>query len=125
MNKSSIFLFAAIVTYSGICFLLKQNLFLLPQVSVEKYLKHSSDLDAESKLAAGIKINLSTADQYQLELIPQLNSPLAQDILAAKSEITLNAQSLNDKNQFRALLNIKGIGPKKAVLFTDFLELQK
>jgi len=79
--------------------------------------------DAESRLAAGQRIDLCRAGVYELERIPGISDTLAFGILKQKRRILHAAAALPAERRREALLLVKGIGKARARKFGMYLSL--
>ena len=107
-----IFVLGAVMLFSSFS---KINLY---QTDIIKAL---TSADTESRFAAGLKVNLSEIDRYDLELIPGIPQESSDEIMLRRLEIILKAISLPTTRQHEAFQLIKGIGPEKAKLLANFL----
>lgn len=65
-------------------------------------------------MACGQRIFFSSADLYELELVPGFSDNLAGGILSKRDEIARKAKLLASGEESKAFEVVKGIGPKKA-----------
>lgn len=80
--------------------------------------------DAESLLATGGKIALSTATPYELMLIPGISDIVADKIISARPAVLRSARHLPVQSQYRALTVVHGIGEKMAQKYERYIELK-
>lgn len=69
-------------------------------------------LDAESRLARGERITITSLDQFGVELIKGIGSDLSERIIAKKSEILARSRELPCEDEHKALEVVRGIGAK-------------
>ena len=81
--------------------------------------------DAETKLAFGEKINLSTADIFELELLPGISDAMACTIQKNKVEIRRLADSAGIPAGTEVLTVIPRIGPQTAKKLKPYLAIDK
>lgn len=82
-------------------------------------------LDAESLLAAGRKLELATADEYDLAQISGISNQLATLIHKNKALIMDKANGLPDSKKHLALSIVYGIAEKKASKFGEHLRFNE
>ncbi len=70
--------------------------------------------NAESRLASEGKIQLASADVYELELIKGIGDVLAYAIIDQKHQVLERAKELLPQHQYAALELVHGIGPATA-----------
>lgn len=80
--------------------------------------------DAESLLATGGKVVLSSATAYDLMLIPGISDIGADKILEAREAILKSARHLPIKSRYRALTVVHGIAEKTAVKYGGYIEVR-
>lgn len=79
--------------------------------------------DAESRLAAGKRIELCRAGMFELELIAGIADALAFEILRKKRAVLAAARALPPGARHRALELVHGIGRKRAQSLSRHLAL--
>jgi len=72
--------------------------------------------DCESRFARGEKLLLDEVDQFALELLPEMTSSTAEEFMDSREVV------IEEADVVKALMMVKGIGKKKALLFSTYLE---
>jgi hypothetical protein len=92
-----------------------------PSISPIEVARLLREGDAESRLALGEPLELSTASIYDLELIAGISDTMATRIMEKKGEILLQASLLPPERRWLALTLVHGIGPKKGAHLARFI----
>ena len=80
--------------------------------------------NAEGQLAIGRKFRFSSADMYDLELIPGVSDKTAARILDARTKVLERAATLPMNQRYHAFVLVHGVGQAIALKFDRYIDLE-